>query len=108
MAGITLRGGRNVLRVFAGSEEAIVTAGTGTQYLHVVHAPDRRKHHRVVAIATEIGRGNVIGWFAKRLESVVTTRARTNYFQVVHSGDRLPGVVLVAGLAKISGQYVIG
>ena len=70
---ITLCRGRHVVEVFTQSGDAIMTTGTGAQYLEVIHGDCGFPNTARMAIITDIGRTDMLQPLAGRTNSIMTT-----------------------------------
>ena len=106
MAGITLGGGGNMRGGFACGNHVVMTAGTGPEYLAVVHTQrgrDKRRGSRGMAGFTQVGGVDMGDRFANGCHVVVTAGTGANHLVVVHGagghGRPLGREFLMAGIA---------
>ena len=110
MADIAFRSkGIAVVAGEASGDDAIMTRGTGTNYLAMIdtyHGRPNRERHSTMAVLAQVRGINMVGALARGSAAVVATDTTTNYLRMIHlRGLNYPtrtGPGEVAGLAEIS------
>lgn len=85
VAAVAVQRGDHVGRAFAGGDDTVMTTGTGTQHLGVIHGTGRyrqptRELSRRVAGITHVTGVDMAGW------QVMTTGTDTRHLVVIHGG----------------------
>ena len=89
MAGITERGGIDMVGRLTTGGRAIVATGTGTDHMTMI---DRTARHRcpryrpgLMAGIAGVGTIDMVSWFATRRRTIMTTGTDTQYLAVINS-----------------------
>ena len=97
--------GRHVMRRITSYQNIVMTTGTLTKSLGMIHG-DHRPQSRGMTSSAQITGVEVVRCFSRGYRVIMTIQAFTNNLGMIHGGSRYPLECSVAGLTQITGRYV--